>query len=62
MIGQAKGIFMSLCTLTEAKAVDALTAASQRLNVKLRVIADQVAFTGNLVDDRQPQTPRSVPG
>jgi transcriptional regulator with GAF, ATPase, and Fis domain len=57
VIGQAKGILMSLRGFTEAEAIDALTAASQHLNVKLRVIADQVAFTGDLPDDHQPQPP-----
>jgi GAF domain-containing protein len=50
VIGQAKGILMSKEHLTADEAFDRLRQCSQRLNVKLRAIAEQVAFTGELPD------------
>ncbi|HLI16107.1 MAG TPA: ANTAR domain-containing protein [Acidimicrobiales bacterium] len=46
VIGQAKGILMAREGITADQAFDRLRRASQRLNLKLRDIADQVAFTG----------------
>ncbi len=48
VIGQAKGILMARRGLTADAAFDELRRASQRRNVKLREIADSVAFTGDL--------------
>jgi GAF domain-containing protein len=50
VIGQAKGILMSKEHLTADEAFDRLRVVSQRLNVKLRKVAEQVAFTGELPD------------
>ncbi|HWW53121.1 MAG TPA: GAF and ANTAR domain-containing protein [Acidimicrobiales bacterium] len=50
VIGQAKGILMSKEHLTADEAFDRLRDRSQRLNIKLRTIAEQVTFTGELPD------------
>lgn len=42
LIGQAKGILMGRAGVSDDVAFDALRAASQRLNLKLRVVAEQV--------------------
>ncbi len=46
LIGQAKGVLMARQGVTEDRAFDMLRRASQRLNVKLRDIAEQVAHGG----------------
>lgn len=43
VIGQAKGILMARENISEDEAFDLLRRASQRMNVKLRTVADQVA-------------------
>ena len=48
LIGRAKGIVMSLEHVTDDKAFHMLRDASQRLNVKLTTIAQQVNETGQL--------------
>ncbi len=53
VIGQAKGILMAREGITADAAFDTLRRASQRLNVKLRDVADQVTHTG--------ESPRSAP-
>jgi GAF domain-containing protein len=50
-IGQAKGILMARRNCTSDEAFEALRKVSQRRNVKLREIADQVIYTGGLLDD-----------
>jgi hypothetical protein len=51
VIGQAKGILMERLRLTPEDAFDALRRASQRLNLKLREIAQKLAETGEFADD-----------
>ncbi len=51
VIGQAKGILMATRGLTADAAFDELRRVSQRRNVKLREIANIVAFTGELPKD-----------
>lgn len=46
VIGQAKGILMARERVTADQAFDMMRRASQRLNVKLRQVAEQVAETG----------------
>jgi GAF domain-containing protein len=46
VIGQAKGILMARHAITADAAFDQLRRASQRRNVKLRDVADEVALTG----------------
>lgn len=48
VIGQAKGILMATRGLTADAAFDELRRVSQRRNIKLRQVADLVAFTGEL--------------
>ncbi len=48
VIGQAKGILMERNRLTADQAFDVLRRASQRLNRKLRDLADELATTGTL--------------
>jgi GAF domain-containing protein len=48
LIGQAKGILMTRLGVTADEAFDLLRTASQRLNIKLREVADTVALTGEL--------------
>jgi GAF domain-containing protein len=48
IIGQAKGILMNERKLTADEAFDLLRRTSQRLNIKLREIADRVVLTGEL--------------
>lgn len=50
LIGQAKGILMATRHLTPEEAFDALRQTSQRLNVKVRNVAEEVTFTGTLPD------------
>lgn len=47
-IGQAQGILMERHKLTEDQAFACIVAASQRTNVKLRDVADQLVETGEL--------------
>jgi hypothetical protein len=51
VIGQAKGILMERLRITPDDAFDALRRASQRLNLKLREIAQNLAETGEFADD-----------
>jgi ANTAR domain/GAF domain len=51
VIGQAKGILMERLRITPEDAFDALRRASQRLNLKLREIAQNLAETGEFADD-----------
>lgn len=51
VIGQAKGILMERERLTAGQAFDVLRAASQRLNRKLRDVADQLATSGEITTD-----------
>jgi AmiR/NasT family two-component response regulator len=48
VIGQAKGILMERERLTAGQAFDVLRAASQRLNRKLRDVAEHLATSGEL--------------
>jgi len=50
MIGQAKGILMARRNCTAEAAFEALRKASQHRNVKLRDIAEQVVYLGDLED------------
>lgn len=50
VIGQAKGILMERLRITPEDAFDALRRASQRLNLKLREIAQKLAETGEFAD------------
>lgn len=50
LIGRAKGILMSLEHISDERAFTLLSAASQRLNLKLTEIAQQVNETGQLPD------------
>jgi GAF domain-containing protein len=50
LIGRAKGIVMSLQHVTDERAFQMLRVASQRLNVKLTQVAQQVSDTGQLPD------------
>ena len=56
IIGQAKGILMERLKTTPDKAFEILKSSSQRLNLKLREIARNVAETGEMtsVNPRQP--------
>jgi GAF domain-containing protein len=49
-IGQAKGILMERLEITPEDAFDTLRRASQRLNLKLREIAERLAETGEFDD------------
>ena len=62
VIGQAKGILMERERLTAAQAFDVLRAASQRLNRKLRDVADDLASSGEsqLVRRRRTVPTRAV--
>lgn len=51
VIGQAKGILMAERHVTAEQAFDILRTTSQRLNVKLREIAQRVAETGALPEE-----------
>jgi transcriptional regulator with GAF, ATPase, and Fis domain len=48
LIGQAKGILMAREGVTAEKAFAMLRAASQRLNMKLRDVAEGVTYTGGM--------------
>jgi GAF domain-containing protein len=50
VIGQAKGILMARRNCTAEVAFEALRRASQRRNIKLRDIAEQVVYLGDLED------------
>jgi GAF domain-containing protein len=50
VIGQAKGILMARRSCTPDAAFEALRKASQRRNIKLREIAEQVVYLGDLED------------
>jgi GAF domain-containing protein len=50
VIGQAKGILMARHALTPDAAFEALRQASQHRNIKLRDIAEQVVYLGDLED------------
>jgi GAF domain-containing protein len=54
VIGQAKGILMAREGVTADQAFDMLRQASQRLNVKLRELAEQVAYTGEPPESAPP--------
>ena len=60
VIGQAKGILMERERLTAGQAFDVLRGASQRLNRKLRDVADQLATSGEIATEtsRLPGTRR----
>jgi GAF domain-containing protein len=51
VIGQAKGVLMATMKITDDQAFDILRTASQRRNVKLRLLAEEVATTGELRED-----------
>ena len=48
VIGQAKGILMARRGCTPEVAFEALRKASQQRNIKLREIAEQVVYLGDL--------------
>ena len=50
VIGQAKGILMERLRITPEDAFDTLRRSSQRLNVKLREVAEKLTETGELSD------------
>ena len=50
VIGQAKGILMARRKCTPEAAFDALRKVSQHRNIKLREIAEQVVYLGDLED------------
>ncbi|MGH8994044.1 MAG: ANTAR domain-containing protein [Acidimicrobiia bacterium] len=50
VIGQAKGILMARRGCSPDDAFEALRKVSMRRNVKLRVVADEVVYTGDLDD------------
>jgi AmiR/NasT family two-component response regulator len=50
IIGQAKGILMARAGISDDEAFDLLRKASQRLNIELAVVAEQVA-TGTTVPE-----------
>ena len=52
LIGQAKGILMERFKITAHQAFLVLTAASSRSNIKLREVAEHLAATGTLPDQR----------
>jgi GAF domain-containing protein len=54
LIGQAKGIVMASRRVTADEAFELLREASQRTNVKLRTIAEQVTMTGEIPGARPP--------
>jgi GAF domain-containing protein len=51
VIGQAKGILMAREHITAEQAFEILRTTSQKLNIKLREIAQRVAETGSLPDE-----------
>jgi len=52
LIGQAKGILMNREGVTAEQAFDMLRTASQRLNMKLRDVAERVTYTGEIPPPR----------
>jgi len=61
IIGQAKGILMAKEGVTADEAFDMLRRASQRLNVKLRKLAEDVARTGVTPPSPPPAAPEGDP-
>jgi transcriptional regulator with GAF, ATPase, and Fis domain len=59
VIGQAKGILMAREGLTADQAFEMLRQASQRLNVKLRQLAEEIAYTG---EPPEPAPPAGAEG
>ena len=59
VISQAKGMLMERLRITPDDAFDALRRSSQRLNRKLREVAERLVTTGEFVDDQA--TPTSPP-
>jgi transcriptional regulator with GAF, ATPase, and Fis domain len=53
LIGTATGILMARQDVSQTEAFDMLRRASQRLNIKLRVIAERIVHPG---DERPPET------
>ena len=51
VIGQAKGILMARRNCTAEAAFELLRQASQHRNIKLREVADQVVYLGDLADN-----------
>jgi GAF domain-containing protein len=60
-IGIAKGILMNRFRISDDDAFTMLRVASQRLNLKLRVVADEVAYTGEF-PKQQDQRQSTQPG
>jgi GAF domain-containing protein len=58
IIGQAMGILMERHRITASQAFDIMVHASQRTNVKLRVIADELVRTGTLPPGAEAGTPQ----
>jgi GAF domain-containing protein len=54
LIGRAKGIVMALRHVTDDEAFALLREASQRLNVKLTAVAQQVSDSGEVPNDGRP--------
>ena len=48
LIGQAKGVVMATRRVTADQAVEMLRDASQRNNIKLRALGEQVSITGEI--------------
>lgn len=61
VIGQAKGILMERLRITPDDAFDALRRSSQRLNRKLREVAERLTTTGEFVDDQSRSATTSPP-
>jgi AmiR/NasT family two-component response regulator len=57
LIGEAVGILMARQDVSEAEAFNILTRASQRLNVKLRLIAEDVVRPREPATRDQPEPP-----
>jgi hypothetical protein len=63
VIGQAKGILMERYKISALEAFDLLVASSQAVNQKLRLVADHLTATGELLTPSSPGTrTRSRPG
>lgn len=56
VIGQAKGLLMARQGMSSEQAFEALRRASQRLNVKLREVAERVVTANNEAGTRMPPT------
>lgn len=59
VIGQAKGILMDRLKVTPEEAFDILRSSSQRLNVKLREVADELTHTGDVLPQDRKRPPLS---